>query len=71
MGLVCALYVDFSTSTDAMRWHSHVCKSIAATEDNDWEEEEHTNDNDGNGDDKFLLMRPNQLPEFGSSHFYL
>ena len=35
LGLVCALCVDFSTSADAMRQHTHVCKSIASAEDND------------------------------------
>ena len=52
LGLVCALCMDFFlTSADAMRWHMHICKSIAA-EDNDCEEEEESkNDNDGDEDD--------------------
>ena len=56
LGLVCALCVDFFlTSTDAMRWYAHVCKTIASTKDNDWDEEEYENDNDDNKDDEYLL----------------
>ena len=55
LGLVCTLCMDFfSTSTDAMRWHVYVCKSIAA-EDNDHEEEESKNDDDGSEEDDYLL----------------
>ena len=56
LGLVCALYVDFfSTSTNAMQQHTHLCRSITATKDNDLEEEEYKNDNDSNEDDEYLL----------------
>ena len=44
----------FSTSTDAMRQHVHVFKSIA-TEDNDCKEEESKNDDDSDEDDDYLL----------------
>ena len=54
LGLVCAVCLDFfSTSADAMRHHVHVCKSIA-TEDNDCKDEELENDDDGNEDDDYL-----------------
>ena len=56
LGLVCALCTDFSsTSTDAKRQHTHVCKSVATAKDNDQEEEEYNNDDDGNEDDEYLL----------------
>ena len=56
LGLVCALCVDFfSTSTDAMRWHAHICKSITTAEDNDCKEEESENDDDGNEVGDYLL----------------
>ena len=41
LGLVHGLCGDFfSPSADAMRWHAHMCKSIASAKENDWEEEE-------------------------------
>ena len=56
LGLVCALCMDFfSTSTDAIRWHTQMCKSITAAKDNDWEEDEYDNDNDGDEDSKYLF----------------
>ena len=66
LGLVCTLCIDFfTTSTDAMRWHTHICKSIAA-EDNDCKEKEL----------EMMMMavrtvttlrRPNQPPAFHDS----
>ena len=53
LGLVCVDF--FSTSADAMRWYTHVCKSITAAEDNDQEEEEYDNDDDGNEDNEYLV----------------
>ena len=55
LSLVCALCLDFfSTSVDAMKQHIHVCKSIA-TKNNDHEEEESENDNNSDEDDDYLL----------------
>ena len=55
LGLVCALYVEFfTTSADTMRWHTCVCKSIA-TKDNDHKDKESENIDDSNEDDNYLL----------------
>ena len=42
------------TSTDATKWHVHICKSIAAKY-NDHEEEESENENNGDEDNDYLL----------------
>ena len=56
LGLVYALCMDFfSTSVDAMRWHTHVFKSITAAEDNDQEDQESENDNDSDEEDDYLF----------------
>ena len=56
LGLVCALCMDFfTTSMDTMRWHIHACKTMG-TKDKDWEEEEESeNDDDSDEDDGYLL----------------
>ena len=55
LGLVCALCIDFfSTNTDAMRWHAHMCKSNTSARDNDQEEDGYKNDDDGDKDDEYL-----------------
>ena len=56
LGLVCALCVDFfSTSTNAMQQDAYMCKSIITAKDNDREEEEYENDNDSDEDEYYLL----------------
>ena len=67
LGLVCALCMDFfATSVDTMRWHMHVCKSMA-TEDKDCEEEEESeNDDDSNKDNGATYLRRSN-PEFCNS----
>ena len=56
LGLVCILYMDFFlTSADAMWSHTHMYYSIAAIEDNDWEEEEYENDDDGDENSEYLF----------------
>ena len=56
LGLVCALCVDFSsTSADTMQQHAQVCKSITTAKDNDWKEEEYENDDDDDEGDEYLL----------------
>ena len=56
LGLVCALCVDFfSSSMDPMRQDTHVCKSITTTKDNDQGEKESENDDDRDEDDDYLL----------------
>ena len=55
LGLVCALCMEFfSTSADAMGQHTHGCKYIA-TKDNDCKEEESKNSDDGDEDDDYLF----------------
>ena len=45
LGLVCTLCMDFFTaSMDTMRWHVHICRSMAAEDRDHKEEEESKND---------------------------
>ena len=56
LGLVSILCLDFfTTSTDTMRWHMHVCKSMATKDKDCKEEEESENDDDGDEDNGYLL----------------
>ena len=56
LGLICNHCIEYFTmSTDAMCWHSQLCKPAPANDDNDQEEESVNDDNGGEYDDKFAL----------------
>ena len=53
LGLICVCCLDyFTTSADAMNWHTQLCKSTAASEDDDDREEsppDYEEDDNGQG----------------------
>ena len=55
-----------------MRQHTYVCKSIAAAEDNDQEEEEYKNDDSGDKDNAVpTRWSLNSLLKSAISHIHL
>ena len=59
MGLMCTHCVDyFMTSTDAMCWHTHICKSTTSGNgDNDRKEEDYEDDDNVDEDDEFMFKK--------------
>ena len=57
LGPVCTHCMDyFTTSTDAMHWHAHVCRPMTGGgDDDDREEEDYEDDDNGDEDDKFFF----------------
>ena len=57
LGLICAHCLNyFTTSADAMHWHTHLCKPRAASnDDDDRVEEDYEDDDNSNKDDEFMF----------------
>ena len=55
LGFICSCCVEYFTmSTDAMHWHSQLCRLVPAN-DNDWGKESVNNDSAKEYDDEFGL----------------
>ena len=56
LGLICTHCLDYSmTSTDAMHWHTQLCRSMAAGNDDDREESPPEYEENENGDGNYIL----------------
>ena len=58
LGLICACCLNyFMTTADAMCWHTQLCRSILAGDNNDIQESplDYEEDENGNGDYDFIF----------------